>query len=145
MAALAKSQRFTNGTEGYSLFVDYVGHLIKVATDATRLGLRSRVTLSDLYQVSSNYLSWLADNKDFLRQFDNPAEMATSFQQRSKKHSDMAELIRGLSLALTDEIDALTRSGSGLELNQRALQRYMEGNLTFGELLVISPESFLPH
>lgn len=145
LAALERSPGFSVGTEGHKLFAAYAGHLVQTVTNTPGLELSSLVTLKDLYLVSSNYLEWLAGNQAFLGQFENSSQMAASCRKRSEAHLKLANIVGGLPLSTLDEVDALTRSEPGFQLNQKALRMYAGGHLTFAKLLVTSPESFLPY
>lgn len=145
LKALEQSPGFSVGTEGHNLFSAYVGHLVQAVADTPGLTLSSAVTLKDLYLLSSNYLEWLAGNQDFLGQFKNPSQKAASCRQRSAAHLKLANIVGKLALSTLDEVDALTRSESGFQLNQKALRMFAGGHLTFAKLLATSPESFLPY
>lgn len=145
LSALEQSPGFSVGTEGHKLFSAYAGRLVQTVTDTPGLTLSSTVTLKGLYLLSSNYLEWLAGNQDFLRQFENPSQKAESCRKRSAAHLKLAKIAGNLALSTLDEAEALTRSESGFQLNQKGLRMFAGGRLTFAKLLVTSPESFLPY
>jgi hypothetical protein len=139
--ALGKSPRFPAGSKPFSVFAPVIGHTVTAVGEAQ---LDQPVGIAGLCGAVGRYVNWLAVNQDFLDSIDDEAPLVADLYSGLGDQLEMLADDPALILQTTGGDETAALESEQLGLNDAAKELLRKGELTYGKLLLTSPEVFIP-